>query len=175
VYEGIYNWGVTAENEYSSLQYTTTAQFRIQSAPTDVPPASQPRRPTPPDGPGYSVVEISNCHADHRSVHVWLREWPRIGAITTNYLGELKDQHNDSGRCPFDNVGQLVDPFTIPVEVGHKLESGSVYEVFCTDPDANGCTVEANNEVIVDTQVCVRLNHVIRGDRDGETFRFYID
>lgn len=174
-YGASYAWGIYAENDYSSLQYSATAQFHIQAHAGPPQPAPTPKPPVPMGGAGYSGVEISNCHTDHRPVYVWVREWPPGIAPVSNYLGEFKAQYNDNGQCPWDNNGGPADPFTVPVEFGKKLESKRIYEIFCVDPDANGCTVEAADELIISTQACVRLSRVITGDKDGETFKFRVD
>lgn len=170
-----YSWGIHPENEYSAQDYPAYARFHIQPHSAPPPPKPIPKPALPKGDPGYSDVQIYNCHVDHRSVYIWLRTWPPLGAPVSDNLGEFKAQYNDNGQCPWENNGDPADPFTVPFAYGMKLESGSIYEIFCVDPDAIGCTVGAADELIIQTQACVRISKVIKGNRDGDTFTFRVD
>lgn len=96
----------------------------FESEPEPDPDPDPEPEPTP-TGPGFSKVEIFNCHTDRREVHVWVNDstarsgWKEVGVH--------ESQYNGAGLCPSG------EPFVVDLKDKH------VYEIACVDVGGIAC------------------------------------
>jgi hypothetical protein len=128
-----------------------TGRFAVVSPPPVVDPQPDP------SSPGFSKVVISNCHTEHRDVHVWRLD---ANGAPPDEVGMLTADYNDWGTCP---VG--VDTLDVDLQDGHDYLLVAVY------PDAIGC--DGDNDPM--KLACRRGVFPVRGNSSGPETRWKVD
>ncbi len=90
--------------------------------PTPKPPTPTPKPPPPVSGIGR--INIFNCHASKRPLHIWIRE---SSTLIWQDKGVVNDQYNYWGTCP-----SPPNPFVLTLE-------NKVYDIVAVDFQSEYC------------------------------------
>ncbi|MFL0276154.1 hypothetical protein [Mycobacterium sp. SMC-19] len=127
----------------AKAHFTTMAQFAG-------PEPGQPAKP-PSGATGSARVLIYNCHTDHRTITIYVRDATANGDF--KQIAALNHQYDEWGQCPV--LGEST-PTTVTLTDGHT------HEIVAVDVGGPNCTDGKPT-----TLGCRRFSLVVVGDKNG--------
>lgn len=156
---GITNTGITRLEKNFHVE-------AVEPTPTSPPPPPPP----PPQGgikptttTQFSKVALFNCHSDHRTLDIRIRDLTLEQDYTLVTI--LDSQYDENGFCPGNG--------STPIEI--TLTDKHWHEIVSLDSKMPGCINTFGDSMDPHNANCWREHIVVFGDKNGPVFKVIID